>query len=333
MHSFTIYGHSWTPPAGFIDIKPYFWITRLSYSSMLETFVFISGYLLAYQVLQDKLTNNFWTFAKKKTLRLLLPCLLFSVIYFLMFSKYDISSIKKFVYFGSFGHLWFLPMLFWCYLIGYLIGREEKRREEKRREEKRRDYLYIIISIVLVSLSFLPLPFRMGSSLYYLFFFILGMVIFRNREKIIKRFVSIKNILLLGLVFVITFIAGTLLKERLRIANTDNIFEKVIIIEISRYAQLVYATVGLLLTYLIVNYILEKKNISIPKWLFTISTYSFGIYIFQQFILQLLYYKTSLPVFAGAYWLPWIGFAITMFLSIIFTKYTLKTKFGRFLIG
>jgi fucose 4-O-acetylase-like acetyltransferase len=119
-HAFIIYSHGWKEPVVFQENSVYWWMAKFSYSFMLETFVFISGYLLAYQAINGKLQEVFWHFTKKKASRLVLPCLIFSIIYFLMFRDYSLSVVYKDIYNGSVGHLWFLPMLFWCYLMGYI---------------------------------------------------------------------------------------------------------------------------------------------------------------------------------------------------------------------
>jgi peptidoglycan/LPS O-acetylase OafA/YrhL len=125
----------------------------------------------------------------------------------------------------------------------------------------------------------------------------------------------------------------TLLIEKMRTNEINSIFEKLLIWEFANYAKIIYAVLGLFSIYLIANYLIENKKIVISNLLLTLASYSLGIYLFQQFILQILYYKTDLPIWIGYVWLLWIGFAVTMFLSIILTKYALKTKFGRFLIG
>ena len=43
-HAFDIYAGGWIQPEGYVDIPMYKDIAILSYSCMLETFVFISGY-------------------------------------------------------------------------------------------------------------------------------------------------------------------------------------------------------------------------------------------------------------------------------------------------
>lgn len=85
--------------------------------------------------------------------------------------------------------------------------------------------------------------------------------------------------------------------------------------------------------YLSVNYLIEKKRITIPNWLIKFNGLCLGIYLFQQFILQFFYYKTSMPILLGSYWLPIVGFILTLILSILLSNLTLKTKLGRFLIG
>lgn len=56
------------------------------------------------------------------------------------------------------------------------------------------------------------------------------------------------------------------------------------------------------------------------------------IYIYHQFILMIIYY--NLPVYViNKYLLPFIALIIGGILSYILVKYTLKTKFGKWLIG
>ena len=49
MHSFTCYDGSWHEPAGYVDVPLYMWLSRVSFAFTLEAFVFISGYLFAFQ--------------------------------------------------------------------------------------------------------------------------------------------------------------------------------------------------------------------------------------------------------------------------------------------
>ena len=49
MHSFTCYQGGWKRPEGYVDIPLYKWLARTSFAFTLEAFVFISGYLFAFQ--------------------------------------------------------------------------------------------------------------------------------------------------------------------------------------------------------------------------------------------------------------------------------------------
>ena len=73
----------------------------------------------------------------------------------------------------------------------------------------------------------------------------------------------------------------------------------------------------------VINYLKSKPV------LITLSGYCYGVYIYQQFILQILYYKTSLPLQVNIYWLPWIASFITLVLSVLLCHLTLKFKWGR----
>ena len=97
--------------------------------------------------------------------------------------------------------------------------------------------------------------------------------------------------------------------------------------------SLVVTMLGISVVYSIVNYFVEKRHYVPARWVFDASAICYGVYIFQQFILQFLYYKTTLPVLVGPYWLPWVGCVVTFVVSIVLTRLTLKTRFGRFLIG
>jgi peptidoglycan/LPS O-acetylase OafA/YrhL len=89
------------------------------------------------------------------------------------------------------------------------------------------------------------------------------------------------------------------------------------------------AVSGVAFVYGLVNYLIEGKKLTIPQWVVELNGLCFGIYLFQQFILQILYYKTTLSSLIGPYWLPWIGLIVTLILSYLLTKLSLKTKIGR----
>lgn len=89
---------------------------------------------------------------------------------------------------------------------------------------------------------------------------------------------------------------------------------------------------GLLAAFWSAHYFVIGKY-KLPDWMIKISTYCYGVYICQQFILQWLYYHTSLPSMVGTMAMPWIALIITLLSSLFITHIMLQTKIGKFLIG
>ena len=89
----------------------------------LEGMTFISGLLLGFSLYRRNNTFNLGKSIFKKAKRILLPCFFFGIIYYLCF--YDISAnLTSIVYkiLNGCGHLWFLPMIFWCFVITYILA-------------------------------------------------------------------------------------------------------------------------------------------------------------------------------------------------------------------
>ena len=109
--------------------------------------------------------------------------------------------------------------------------------------------------------------------------------------------------------------------------------EKVIRYLINNTLRIISALSAIYILYGLAN---ETKVIAYLERrpvLITLSGYCYGVYIYQQFILQVLYYKTSLPFIINEYWLPWLATLITLVISLLLCHITLKFRFGRFLIG
>lgn len=59
-----------------------------------------------------------------------------------------------------------------------------------------------------------------------------------------------------------------------------------------------------------------------------LSDCCFGVYLFQQFVLKFIY-DSELPHLLNPYLLPWLGFVVSLMISIILTILLRKTKLGR----
>lgn len=165
-HAFAPYCGGWEPLPGQETILAYWWIGRAAYSFMLPSFVFISGYVFGFQVRRKgERVLNFKNIIVAKIKRLILPCVIFSLLYILMFADHAQLSVRSiYQILNGVGHMWFLPMLFWCFVGVYII-------EKLKLSNKLVIPLLILASIFL---SIWPFPLRIGKALYYLQFFMLG---------------------------------------------------------------------------------------------------------------------------------------------------------------
>ena len=123
-HALCIYTGAWESPyTPTIDISFYDWLGTFIHLSQLEAMVFISGLLLGHYATIRSDMLSFRSCVVKKAKRILLPCLFFGIIYYAMF--YDLrapwySIVGRLL--NGCGHLWFLPMIFWCFVLVYLIS-------------------------------------------------------------------------------------------------------------------------------------------------------------------------------------------------------------------
>lgn len=311
-HSFIIYQGGWSEPIGFEHNRAYWWISKASYSFMLEAFVMISGYVYAYQAsLNPPSVQNGGgkqlIFSKLK--RLILPSVIFSIIYFALFAEYESLASCVYIILNGAGHMWYLPMLFWCFIGCYLIEKVALSNKCK-----------LIGLIAVASVSFLPLPLRLNSAMYYLLFFYVGYLVYSLRDWL-SDWITAKKILASWAIYVFVFVAFTLAIEYIQlnlISASDSIYFKAVYFTVNTLLKLVYATMGCFAVYATALYITNKKEPT-PN-IIKFGSISMGVYIIQQFVLMWLYYHTKLPEVAGSIWLPWVGLAITLIVSIIGAK-------------
>lgn len=325
-HSFAIFNGAWEKQADYPDIPAYWWIATSSYAFMLEAFVFISGYVFGHQIKNkgdDILSFNYLIVRKAK--RLLLPGLFFSMIYYALFYNIHrpMTEIAYSILNGC-GHLWFLPMLFWCFVGIYVI--------EKLRMRGKWQFAVIVLCSIC---SFLPLPLRMNNALYYFLFFYIG---YRcpDYKAIIAPYIRPKYAVAATCLFVGSFAVLTCFNKMGGVNNIliyNSLLSKITKLSVVNVSRIIYSTNGLLMLYLMINLLLKQNILHVTPAVLRISSMCFGVYIFQQFILKYLYYYSGLTDICTPLALPWVGFIITLVISLLMSWIALKTKFGRFLIG
>ena len=321
-HAFIIYRGGWAEPIGFQEIDLYHTIATVSYAFWLELFVFISGYVFALSLQRKQ--PNFISMTISKFRRLIVPSIIFSIAYYFIFYYPKDFSISHCVMknLSGAGHMWFLPMLFWTTLLCFVIDNVKVSISYK-----------LLIVCALPILSVLPLPFQIGNALYYTLFFYTGMIVFRNKEGLINKLAKYNVVILLVACYVFTFSVGSYLQESTFLNTDAGLLIKGVTLLLSKYIRILYSAIGILCLYSLANYLIEKKVFQVPQWVINLSPLCFGIYLFQQFILQYLYYKTNIPSLVGPYLLPWIALIITLVFSYFFAVLIKKTRLGEILIG
>lgn len=309
VHAFAIYNGVWRLPEGIHEVKAYGWIAAFAYSFMLETFIFVSGYVYGYQVrtrYEGKV--DFKTCVLKKLKRLMIPCIVFSIPYYFMF-KYEpgfsMDTVLHII--NGEGHMWFLRVLFQCFLILYLL-------------ELIRLPRVAALTLAVAAAIFLP----MRPSYYFLFFY-LGYVVQRD-DVSLDRLYAGKPIALLTVVYLSVFIAA-------RCFLGGKLPEDSLLPLLKRIANIVYSAAGLLAALALTNYLLRRQSIHVSERAVKFSGYCFGVYLCHQFIVLLVLYDPFCIKTFGTYFLPWVAYATALGGSVLITWLLLKTRTGRFLIG
>ena len=292
-HAFAPWCGAWRPFDGFQENLIYWWIGKFAYSFMLPTFVFISSYVFSFQRETLGKTETLFTILGKKTQRLIIPSIVFSFLYIPLLSGFEVdflcSSLIKVL--NGAGHMWFLPMLFWCFILLYLLLKIKSTR------------LRLSLSLVFVIAPVLPIPLQFGTALGYLFYFVLGYELYKHKKLLLERLKPVAAIRI-WLLFVVVFIGLTILKkDYVAVIGDDSFVFRLVRVVANNIATLAYTFLGLIA--ILITAIRVTDKIQLPSWVIKVGTYCFGVYIFQQFILQYIYYKTEIPQLLGPYWLPW----------------------------
>lgn len=297
-HAFAAYSGAWVVPnIQFIDIYKY--VNPFFISFQLAAFVYISGYLFeshCIKIRQSSITD----YVKKKAKRLLLPCYILSCVYILLFERNNWNMIS---FLNGSGHLWFLPMLFWCYLWLFLY------RKYIRGISKCNIFDAIWLVLLSLFLYKLKIPFGISSSFYYFPFMYMGCLVYNYKEYFSQS--SLKRLLLVVAFTYSLLVYYVLIKD-----------SSVFMLFIMKYFICIFGT----LTLWLICFLL-KNNIG-HIWI-NLNKRSYGMYLLHQFVLIILYYYCS--AFALPILLPFIYLLITLFLSYSMISLLLNTKLGKYI--
>ena len=250
---------------------------------------------------------------------MILPSIIFSIPYFFIF--YDYKGFGNFLYsiVNGCGHMWYLPMLFWCF-VGVVILIKIKIGDGWK-----------LLFLILINLFWpLSLPFQLAAATNYIFYFYLGYMVYKQSERI-KELITSKSLIISWIIFIVVFVMLRPLKESIVIGDQDFRLYRLLTGSARSVCQLVYATIGTITLYITMVYYTQRKQLS--KFTISLASCCFGIYLTHQFLLKALYYNTDFASIVGPYWLPWLGFTLVLPISYLLSLLLLKTKIGKFLIG
>jgi fucose 4-O-acetylase-like acetyltransferase len=331
-HAFCPYSSpTWMPFEGQTPNAGYHFFDILLYSVLIETFVFISGYIVGYKCRREEEAQSapgrlqalgFRALIVKRAQRLLIPSFIFSALFLFAFGDYATYSVARNLYniLAGYGHLWFLPMLFWCFVLLYLLERIPLSPLVK--------FLLLLLFVSRFSGHF-PEYFQFSRAVNYMVYFYAGYCIHRYHVSI-GRWARPRYIVGTFLLFVLVFLFDYAVRYGF---VAEHIARRIptTVLNTSRY---VYPLIGVISLYLCTLQCVQNKNIGGGySFVLQLSGYCFGVYICQEFILRVLYYHTPLPLVVPADAVPWLGFALTLLCSLLITHFALKSRVGRFLLG
>lgn len=328
-HSFVIFQGGWGTAGKFPNVEIYWWLDKLSYAFMLETFVFISGYVFGYQVgLKGESKLNAKNLIFNKFKRLIIPSMFFSFLYIVFLLDIN-QPIHKTLYeiVEGVGHMWFLPMLFWCFICVWAI------------EKLKLKTSFVLILLILSSAcSFVQLPLQINATMYYMLFFYIGYILQRKNINL-EKYYTCRNAIIFIALFLVLFPLLTLFREypnmvvNKMVITNNQFITKIATHLLSNIARIIYSSIGLFMLLVLIGMFEKNRTVPLPKWIVDIGGLCMGVYLFQQFILQGIYFHTNIPCLLSCYWLPWIGFILAL-LGSLFLSYIFRlTKIGRFFIG
>ncbi len=355
-HSLCVFTGGWTAPEGVPDNAAYWWLGRLISGFRIETIAFVGGYVFCYQCFELGRRKGFVGFLWKKFKRLIIPCFVFGTVYFLLF-RFNPDRFNWQVAFwrvaNGIGHLWFLPMLFWCFLACWLLDRLLQWLHDRHRGW----FLPVgwLLLVILAGVSLLRVTgLKMGLSRapYFIFYFYLGYwlrLLSCLRGTTWDRG-SVKEgrgapLVFIGLwVLYLAFLLLHLQATHLTLPGCS--FQcphwlrgcSPLVLHLMAFA---HTTCGILALYSTVVYWLRRHRTAGAqpgRFLRECSRICYGVYVFHMFFMQPIYFHTPFPAWCcgseiGVWLMPWAVLVVVLALSVVATWGLLKTRFGRFLIG
>lgn len=287
------------------------------------TFIFISELVLARNYRTRYLPKYF---LRKRVKFILLPYIAFALIYAVIGSISNISNLPNKIINNLLGgyHGYFILIIFQFYFLHIIFSKYAKYWSAK---------IVLIVSLIiniayLAVFNFIPAPqsrigiylWEDGYSLpfvgwlfYFTFAYYCGMF-YENFSAFLKKYK--KEI----------FVLLPLTISPVLIFYTTGILSDIS----SKRVDILPFTISLILSMSVVF----QNNKPIPKFMLTISRYSFGVYLLHIFYIQAINKLLSIVSNDGNWMFDTITFAVgSIILSIISVHIINKFKFGQYIVG
>ena len=283
-------------------------------------FVLISGYLFSYLERERGKYPTFGALFKNKFKRLIVPYFVFAIFYMLTIEGgFDLKDLMS----GDCAHLWFVTMLFWCFIFTRLV-------ELLPWSHKGSFQILLLVFSFIISLVDVPKVGLLGIDNLpeWFFWFYLGHMLSPHRDKLFN-YLSRRKIWL----FIFVLVYALELLYTLKFVESVEARNGIV--------RLGHLSIVLLIWYM-VNWLI---NNSTRMWYDNVvfkelNRTSYGIYVLHFWLQQYMVSSTMrrlLPIdaFAAKHIIvfPFLFFLTSLMASYIGAKILLKTRIGRNLIG
>lgn len=316
-HSFCSYG-----PWNIIIIKGFSLPNLLldimtPFVAMMPFMTFLSGYLFSWLSLKGKY-DGFLKLIKNKFSRLIIPMLVFG---FLPSFIIYMDTNDKLAFFDNWlngiDHLWYLSMLFWCFLALYFLIKIKSK------------YVQLFILIVSFCFMYVDFPNHLGFKYFgkLFFYFYAGYIINLYWKSIVLEF-NRKRIIVLA-IFLISSLFVIVINSYLSLIGSG-IIGKLVLAILNNYIRFSFLLLSVIIFYKLDGAGFLKYN----KIIEDLDSCSFGIYIFHAFLIPVFFTPLFLNIAIKHYIVyPFFVFVIVLSCSYYITKIIKKTKIGRSLVG